>query len=187
MRRETPEELVCTYKDLEDLPEDPRFRQEIIDGELFLTPSPIPLHQRVLLNLVWILEGHVRKKKIGEILFAPVDIYFTETNVLEPDLVFWRNERRSIVKEKFLEGAPDLVVEILSKGTAQRDRVTKKAIYERFSVPHYWILDPFSKTLVELVLRRKKLHERTKFSGKKTFSPACFPGLKIPLGKVFSP
>ena len=183
MRKEAELELF-TYKDLEALPEDPGRRYEIIDGELFVTPAPVPRHQLIVQELFLVLHAHVDAKKLGILFCTTVDVYFTETNVLEPDLVFFR--QRSMMKRKFIEGAPDLVVEVLSKATARRDRTTKMRVYERFGVRHYWIVNPFANELEEYVLRGAGFVRRSLVAGNKTFQPACFPGLKVPLKKLWS-
>jgi len=180
----TVNEYSFTYKDLVETPSDRRFRYEIFDGELLLTPAPIPRHQLIVQNLYEILKRHIRARKLGVIFCTPVDVHFTEDTVVEPDLFFLSDP--SIMKEKFIEGAPDLVVEVLSKGTAKRDRGRKREIYESHGVKHYWILDPLAKELVELVRRGKKLVRRTTAKDNETFEPACFPGLKVPLKKVWS-
>jgi Uma2 family endonuclease len=180
----TASDYLYTYKDLEEIPYDHWHRYEIIEGELFVTPAPVPLHQRVILNLFRILDPHVQRKKLGEIFISPVDVYLEEKTVVEPDLLFLSDP--SIVKRKRIEGAPDLVVEVLSKGTANRDRGIKLDAYERHGVKHYWIVDPIAKELEELVRRKKKLARRGTAKGNETFEPACFPGLEVPLKKVWA-
>src|SRR5271156_2767475 len=113
MRHEKQDEqLVYTYKDLEELPEDPRLRYEILDGDLVLSPAPLAIHYFVLRALFRILDGWVQTKKLGEVFFPPFDVFCEETNVLEPDLLFLSKKRLSLLKENFIKGGPDLVVEV---------------------------------------------------------------------------
>jgi Uma2 family endonuclease len=184
MARRSVAETHYTYADLAETPDDGR-RYEVIDGELTVTPAPVPSHQRLIVKLVHILESHAQANGLGNVYCAPLDVVLEETNVLEPDVLFVSSSRLSIVGEKRIQGAPDLVVEILSKGTLKRDRVTKKELYARFGVKHYWIVDPFAEEIEENVLRRGKYASRV-VKGRGTFEPQCFPGLVIDLTKVWA-
>ena len=184
--RSEPTELLFTYDDLQDVAIRRGYQYEILDGELVVTPAPFPWHQFVLLELYDVVKAHVRAKNLGFVLLSPTDLHLSKTDVLQPDMLFVSSARERFIEEKFVSGPPDLVVEVLSKGTTRRDRVTKREIYERFAVPNYWIVDPFSEKVEELVRRGKRLVLRGTMKGNKTFAPACFPGLKIPLKKLWS-
>jgi Uma2 family endonuclease len=141
------------YDDLELIPQAQEGdRHELIDGELIVTPSPIPTHQIVSLNLVRQLDQHINATGLGRLLYAPVDIRFTPDNVLIPDIVFIARDRLHIIGPKAIDAPPELVVEILSPGTRQRDLATKRDLYARFGVREYWIVDPEPRTLVVLGL-----------------------------------
>lgn len=144
--------LAMTYADLELLPEDISQRHEIILGELFVSPSPVPNHQRVSGRLQAWLFNHVMEHGLGEVFTAPVDVKLSEYNVVVPDLLFVARDRLDIVGLKAIRGAPDLVVEILSPSTARQDRVRKLALYATHGVREYWLLDPDAKTLQALTL-----------------------------------
>jgi Uma2 family endonuclease len=175
----------CTYEDLVGTPEDGR-RYEVLDGELVVTPAPLPRHQRNTGNLFRIVDRHVQASDLGVLYFAPVDVILDTTNVVQPDLVFIERVRHRDVKpDQPIRLVPDLVVEIVSRGTKKRDRVTKRELYEHFGVPHYWMLDPSEKVMEENVLRRKKYVRRSVVSGDGVVEPAAFPGLEIPLGQVW--
>jgi Uma2 family endonuclease len=136
------------YDDLEAIPQAREGdRHELIDGELIVTPSPIPVHQIVSLNLVRQLDQHVNATGLGRLLYAPVDIRFTPGNVLIPDIVFITCDRLHIIGPKAIDGPPDLVIEILSPGTRQRDLSVKHSLYARFGVGEYWIVDPEARTM----------------------------------------
>jgi Uma2 family endonuclease len=115
---------------------------EILDGELEVSPAPAPLHQRVSQNLSVILDGYVRPRRLGRIYRAPIDVLLADTTIVQPDLVFISAGREAIVTKRAVEGPPDLVVEILSPWSVRRDRVAKAALYARFGIAHYWLLDP---------------------------------------------
>ena len=143
---------VMTYADLEPLPEDISQRHEIILGELFVSPSPVPHHQLVSSRLQAALFNHVVERSLGVVLAAPVDVKLSEYNVVVPDLLFVAHDRLAIVGPKAITGAPDLVVEILSPSTTRQDRVRKLALYATHGVPEYWLIDPGGKALQVLTL-----------------------------------
>jgi len=136
-----PGPIKLTYEDYVELPDDGR-RYEILDGELEVSPAPAPLHQRVSQNLSVILDGYVRPRKLGRIYHPPIDVILASTTVVQPDLIFVSTAQEAIVTKRAVEGPPELVVEILSPWSVRRDRVAKAAIYARFGIGHYWLLEP---------------------------------------------
>jgi Uma2 family endonuclease len=140
-----------TYADYLSLPED-GLRYEILDGELAVTASPTTLHQRVSRDLEFALHRQVRELGLGEVFNAPVDVILADTTITVPDLVFIARENAAIVTTRAIEGPPDLIVEILSPSTAQRDRGVKAQLFARYGVREYWIVDPEERTLE--ILRR---------------------------------
>ncbi|HEU5433575.1 MAG TPA: Uma2 family endonuclease, partial [Thermomicrobiales bacterium] len=128
-------------------------RLELIDGVLYVTPAPRPAHQMVLDNLYFRLGLHVRSKGLGRVLTAPLDVRLSDTDVVQPDLLFISQARLSIAGEVAIDGAPDLVVEILSHGTRERDRGAKRDLYARVGVREYWLVDPRSHTIEVLSLQ----------------------------------
>ena len=133
--------IVLTYEDYVLLPND-RNRYEILEGELTVTPAPSTKHQTASVNLLVLLSQYIKERDLGKLFHAPIDLILESTSVLQPDLLFVSKARQHIITEKAIEGAPDLVVEILSPTTSRTDRVTKAQIYARHSVPAYWIVDP---------------------------------------------
>ncbi len=138
-----------TYEEFLTLPEGGPYRYEIIDGELFMIPSPTPRHQEISMNLSEIIRHFLRSNPLGKVFAAPCDVVFSQDplQVAEPDLVFVSKSHSSIITEKNIQGVPDLIVEILSPGTATTDRRVKRTLYERFGVPEYWIVDPEEETV----------------------------------------
>jgi Uma2 family endonuclease len=130
-----------SYADLVQHPEDGR-RYEIYDGEVFVVPSPLPLHQIVADNLYLLLRDYATAHG-GIAITAPLDIVFSDYDVLQPDIVFFSAARRHLVKlDAVIRHAPDLVVEVLSPSTESTDRGKKLQTFARFGVPEYWIVDP---------------------------------------------
>jgi len=142
----TPSPKPWTYEDYCLLPEDGK-RYEIIDGELFVTPSPKTRHQDLVRDLSYALQTCALSGSGGKVLAAPYDVYLTETNLVQPDVLYISPARLSIVTEKNTQGAPDLTIEILSASTRKQDEVYKRNLYERFGVQEYWIVDPELETV----------------------------------------
>jgi Uma2 family endonuclease len=130
-----------SYAEFARLPQDGN-RYEVIAGELYMTPAPRTLHQKVVTRLTVLLANFVQQHDLGEVLVGPVDVLLAECDYLEPDLVFVRRGRSDIISHRGIEGAPDLVIEVTSPATAERDRGIKRQCYARFGVPEYWIVDP---------------------------------------------
>jgi Uma2 family endonuclease len=140
-----------TYDDYAALPDDGR-RYELYEGELIVTPAPRPRHQLVIGNLHVLMVDHVRRHGLGQVFLSPIDVILSRITVVQPDLVYVDTGRLGIVTERAIEGAPTLVVEVLSPSTDARDRGVKHGLYARHGVPYYWIADPSARTVQALRL-----------------------------------
>lgn len=136
----TKEKERKTYADYAALDEGAPY--QFIDGELVISPSPTHYHQTTLLNLVLMLQRFVVENSLGEVYVAPFDVKLSETEVYQPDLLFVSAERLTIIGEQQVNGAPDLVVEVLSPATGYYDLTKKRRVYEVSGVKEYWIVDP---------------------------------------------
>lgn len=134
-----------TYEDYLKTPMGGKY--QLIDGEIIEMTSPTPNHQRTCKKLAALLDNFLSKHPIGEVFIAPLDIYLGENETYQPDVFFISKERESIIGEKKIEGAPDLVIEVLSESTAYYDLKKKKAVYEKSGVSEYWIVDPEEKNI----------------------------------------
>jgi len=142
-------ESPVTYEVYAEMPDDGN-RYEILDGELeMMSPGPSTVHQGVSGKLYLLTQSCAEDYVI---FMAPLDIILTRTNVLQPDLVMIHRDRLDIVAIRGIEGAPDLVVEVLSPSSRKRDKVRKAGIYARHGVPEYWIIDAWARTLERYVL-----------------------------------
>ena len=135
-----------TYEDYLLFPEDGR-RHELIAGDHYVTPSPRTKHQKVSGSLLVSLGTHLQKSKGGQVLAAPMDVVLSDLDVVQPDLLFISQARSSILTEKNIQGAPDLLVEILSDSTRKTDEIIKRKLYEQHRVSEYWIIDPELETV----------------------------------------
>lgn len=176
--------IVLTYEDYCLLPDDGR-RYEILEGELFATPSPSRAHDRFVGNLFVILYTYLRERSVGEVFIAPFDVILEKTAVVVPDLLFVSRERLGIVTDRGVEGPPDLIMEILSSGTARRDRVEKAQLYARHGVRHYWLVDPEARAIEAFELSEGQYRRTAHLAGEATFVPSLFPGLAIPLSSLW--
>lgn len=158
---------IYTYQDYLNLPND-RNRYEIINGELIMTPAPKIIHQDISRNIGIELALFVQKHKLGKVYYAPCDIVLSNENVVQPDILFILKENMNIITEDNIQGAPDIVIEILSPSTGYYDLVAKKEIYETFGVKEYWIVDPKKQWIEIYILKENKynLHQRADKAGK---------------------
>nr|WP_275983498.1 Uma2 family endonuclease [Paenibacillus hamazuiensis] len=165
---------------------DPSDRYEIIDGVRYdLKPSPLVDHQVLIGGLYTAL--HRTCQPNGIILFAPMDVYLDDNNIIQPDVIFILNKNAGIITRKRIEGAPDLLVEILSPSTANRDKIRKKALYERFGLKEYWIADPVHHTIDRFVLEQDKLQLRGVYGEGDTLTSELFACVSIDMTALFAP
>ncbi|MET0594291.1 MAG: Uma2 family endonuclease [Polyangiaceae bacterium] len=173
-----------TYADWLRYPDDGRL-YEILEGELYVTPSPSIEHQRISRDLEFLLLTFLRKAGCGEVLDAPVGVRLSDEDVLEPDLLVVLREHADRIGEQVIDGAPDLVVEILSPGTVRRDLGPKRAKYEEAGVPEYWVVDPATATIEVQVLHEGKYARHSLVRRGETLRSPLLPGLEIATDQVF--
>jgi Uma2 family endonuclease len=135
-----------TYDDYVLFPEDGQ-RHEIIDGDHYMTPAPRTKHQKVSINLSASMHSFVKEHSLGLVFAAPCDVILSSKNVVQPDLIFVSTACTSIVTEDNIQGAPDIVIEIISERTRKKDEIIKRKLYERFGIREYWLLDPELETV----------------------------------------
>lgn len=167
-----------TYRDYAALPDDGR-RYEIHDGELSVTPAPNPNHQRVIAALLVLLDRHVKAERLGEVFVSPLDVILDDSTIVQPDLVFLAPERAGLVSGRGIEGAPTLVIQVLSPSTTQIDLVRKRQLYARHGVPHYWIVDPEELAVDAYVLGSEGYTLALRATGAEPVSPPPFDGLGL--------
>jgi Uma2 family endonuclease len=172
------------FADWMRFPDDGRL-YEIVEGELYVTPPPNIEHQRISRELEFILLAFLRRERRGEILDAPVGVRLSDEDVLEPDLLVVLRENADRVGEQVIDGPPDLVVEILSPGTARHDLGPKRAKYEEAGVPEYWIVDPVSKSIEIQVLHEGKYARHALVRRDEILRSPLLPGLEVALEDVF--
>ncbi len=133
------------------IPED-GLRHEVIDGVHFVNPAPFSPHQGALARLTIELGNSIDRPGLGRVYVAPFDVQLSEYDIVQPDIVVVLNDKKQIITETHIVGAPDLVVEILSKSTRRHDRERKFALYERSGIREYWIVDTDAQVIDQFVL-----------------------------------
>jgi len=178
------EALKITAEEYRFLPEGgPRY--QLIEGELHMAPSPTEAHQDNAGNLFVIISVYLREHPIGKAFIAPFDVYLTEHDVYQPDILYVSNRRRSIVEKTGVMGAPDFVVEVLSPSTARLDRTSKKKIYAAAGVPELWFIDPRRKTIEIFRLQDDSEKPAKIHAANSVFTSPTFPGLKFRAAEIF--
>ena len=173
-----------TYAELEQWPDDGR-RYELYGGEVIVVPAPLPIHQVVVLRVSEVLADHA-KQTGGMALFAPLDIVFSEYDVLQPDAVFFdADRRRQIDLAQPIRVVPNLVVEVLSRSTAARDRGRKRDVFARYGVPEFWIVDPVLRTFEVLRNDAAHFHQVASIERSGTVSAATLGDLTFSLEALF--
>lgn len=175
--------ILFTYEDYCNLPADNRY--EIIEGEIYMVPAPVPFHQRVSRRIHSKLERFVEENELGETFYSPIDVVYSDTNIVQPDIVYIAKENASIIGEKYIDGAPDLVIEILSPSTEQKDRTMKLKLYSKFGVKEYWIVSPQGRTIEKYTQLEETLQLSETFTIQQTMHSGLFPGLGIELEDIF--
>jgi Uma2 family endonuclease len=186
MAASTHFERRLTYDDLARMPDD-GMRHEIIDGVHYVTPAPVLRHQRLVLRLLLAIGNYLEANPgVGEVFGSPVDTVFTQWDVVGPDLAFVADDQRSILTEPNIQGAPALVVEVLSPGTRKRDLGVKKDLFDRGGVREYWIVDPKANTVT---VYRRSVGGLTKVQSLPDDAAALttplLPGFSLSLQRLF--
>lgn len=171
-----------TYHEYAQLPEEPGYSYELIDGVLIRQPSPVIHHQRVCLNLYSILKDYFREiNPQGEVFAAPLDVVFSKHTVVQPDLLYIVDINQ-LTSAEYIDLSPLLVVEVLSKSGIRRDRIQKLEVYRQYGVLHYWIVNPNEETIEAFKLEDKNYMLLT--ATNTIFEHPDFPGLSFDMAKV---
>ena len=171
---------IYTYSDYLQLPDEENYYYEILDGTLIKESAPTKAHQRTSRNLQRILEDYFwDRDPEAEIFNAPIDLTLSDTNVIQPDLVYAPDDSDSLDKRR-INVIPELIVEVISPSTQRKDRIRKLGIYSRLGVPHYWIVDPQGRTLEAFMLSDSGEYVLSSSAeGGEVFTHPYYPGLTI--------
>ena len=181
----TNPDVRLTVQDYLNIPEEDENRYELINGELYMAPAPSWEHQKSAINLSTLLDNFVSDTGLGEVVASPIDVYLSDEDVFQPDIVFISNERLGIIRSDGIHGAPDLVIEVLSPGTERIDRTLKSERYEMFDVREYWQANPIAKTILVLRARDGAFERVGLFTEGMTLETPLLPGLRVDVSAVF--
>lgn len=174
-----------TYADLANFPDD-HIRREIIDGKLVVNPSPTIRHQIASGEILFRLMTYAREHG-GLALAAPTDVVFSEANVVVPDLVFVRSDHLDLVGSQYIQGPPDLAVEISSPSTRRLELVRKRELYGRFGIPEYWFVD-LDAERIEIYLLTDGIYAtpQLRYPGE-LLESTQLPGFSMPVNEALPP
>ena len=172
-----------TYQDYLNMDGDERY--ELIDGELIMVGAPNEAHQIASIELGSRMHIFARANELGRVLDAPFDVILSDTDVVQPDILFVSNERAHIRTPANIRGAPDLVVEILSPSSASRDWRDKFELYSKHGVKEYWIVDPANRTVWLARLRSGALEIAGRYGMGDTVSSSVLAGFSVKVDDIF--
>ncbi len=173
-----------TYNDYAALPNEGK-RYEIVNGVLYMSPSPGWTHQEIVFEIASYLRNHLRKSGSGGVFIAPLDVELAPKDVFQPDVVVLLKANRDKLKDGHIVGAPDLVVEVVSPGSETHDRYRKLAAYARARIPEYWIVDPDSRTVEVLTCEGGEYQSQGVYRGKAQLPSQIVPGLAVQVEQLF--
>ena len=173
-----------TYQDYANLEGDERY--ELLDGELILVASPNRDHQTVSLRLASRMLSFVDENGLGWVFEAPFDVLFTDTDVVQPDIMFISREREHILTRANVQGAPDLIVEILSPSSSTRDWRAKRELYAAHGVREYWIIDPTNRIVSVMLLQDGVLQIEQTRTEDDTATSTVLEGFNVNLDSIFA-
>ena len=172
-----------TYEDYLNTPEDKRY--ELLDGELIMVSSPNIPHQRTERKLGTRIDRFVEGRDLGEMFFSPTDVILSDTDVVQPDLLFVSHERMHIIAHNAIHGAPDLVVEILSPSTARRDLTFKRRLYAKYGVKEYWQVNIDERRVTVLSLGDNDYEVAAIYGSGETLTSPVLPGFTLAIDEIF--
>ena len=180
--------LRLTVEEFLELPDTyDRRKMELDDGELYIMPRPRRVHQALSSLLTWYFESYLREFDEPPAEFFTdfvIALSLEDRRLYAPDLCVVLRERLGMVGERFVEGAPDIAIEILSSDR-RRDLVRKRQLYADAGIPEYWIFDSLNETATLLELRGGEYVERATLGPSDTLTTPLLPGLAIPLADIF--
>lgn len=180
-----PQQGDWTYQDYLRLPDD-GYRYEIIEGVLYVANAPTPEHQFTVTELIFHLRQYVSNRQLGLVLTAPIEVHLSETTKpVQPDVIFVPKARQPVPGVGFIEGAPALIVEVVSPTSIQRDRKVKYDLYERCGVAEYWIVDPRTRSVEVYTWSNGEYALFGQFVGEEIVESRLLEGLRIQTNLLF--
>ncbi len=174
---------LLTVEDYRATPEGTRY--QLVEGDLFMAPAPNLFHQSIAGNIYALLVVFLARNLVGKVFIAPCDVYLSEHDVVQPDVLFIANANLGVLAEDGVHGAPDLVIEVLSPATAQLDKKQKRRIYSRAGVKELWLVDPLLLQIQRYDFARDTAKPVALIEENESFSTPLLPELTISVAEVF--
>lgn len=181
---EGPGQGSWTYQDYAAIPDDGR-RYEVVNGVLYMSPSPGRWHQETVGEVFAHLRAYVKSHKLGQVYLAPFDVELAPNIIVQPDVMLILHTNSGIITDSHIVGTPDLIVEVASPGTASYDRRDKQAIYALSCLPEYWLVDPLAHTVELLLLQSGHYRSLGIFHGQSTLPSPTLPNFAPHVSQFF--
>ncbi len=174
---------LLTVEDYRSTPEGSRY--QLVEGELIMAPAPNLYHQEIVGRLYRALVSHVEQHGLGRVFVAPADVYLSEHNVVQPDVLFVSKARENILGDDGVHGVPDLVVEVISPSTAQLEKTTKRRVYAQAGVKEMWLVDPLLQQIHVYDFVQNPAKPVRVIEEDETLESALVPGLSVRATDIF--
>ncbi|MFH1449592.1 MAG: Uma2 family endonuclease [bacterium] len=178
-------EVKFTYEDYLIWDIGPDKRYELIGGEFFMVPAPNIFHQSVSREIEFKIVRFLKDAGLGEVFCAPCDVVLSNEDVVQPDIIFVSKENAHIITKDNIKGSPDLLIEIISENSAQRDRILKRRLYEKYGVKEYWLASLDKKEIEVLVLTEGIYKTYGEFKSQDTLSSVVLKNFHFEVAEVF--
>jgi Uma2 family endonuclease len=173
-----------TVHDYTRLPEGPPHYQ-LVQGRFHMSPAPNRFHQQIVGQIYRTIANFLETHPLGTVYISPIDVYLTDIDVYQPDIAYVSKARAAILSDRGIEGAPDLLVEVLSPGTDALDKGTKRDIYARTGVKELWLVDPATLTVQIFGLQEDADTPRISYDSQAQITTPLIPGLVLRAAEVF--
>jgi Uma2 family endonuclease len=178
-------DIKITYEDYLSLPDGgPRY--QLIEGELFMSPSPSLRHQEIVGRIFFVLRKYAEDRQAGLVAISPLDVVLSDENVCQPDVLFVSKKNSSILKEEGIFGPPDICIEVLSPHKPHLDLKAKRSVYAKYGVTEYWIVDPDKNTVMQYRLQEDSERPRNLLDQSATLTSVLLPGFELNLARLFA-
>jgi Uma2 family endonuclease len=158
----------------------------LIEGVKITSPSPNLIHQDFVFELYSRISEYSKKKGLGKTIGAPFDVFFDQSDVVQPDVLLVMNERKNLVRLNGVFGAPDLCVEVVSPSSVAMDTLIKKDLYERFGVKEYWIVFPAERVIEIFTLEDGRFVLASHCDGEGSVSSRLLPGFTVAVADLWN-
>lgn len=160
-------------------------RYQLVQGRFYMSPAPSRFHQHIVVNVLYLIRDYLKSNPIGVVYVSPFDVYLTDIDAYQPDVLFVSNANAAILTDSGAEGPPDLAVEVLSPKTAFLDKGSKRDVYARTGVKELWMIDPAALKVAVYRLQKDANTPEATHDANAEFASPVLPGLTIRCEEIF--